>query len=1165
MTGFLETKIRKDKLKPALLSPKSYGEVMWQNFDNHMNWHHTVGTFLNESKIADDFLSDFHTLFPEADIRNPIEYKSDVGMDSTEDIKNWITYYESMTAGNSTQDEYQGFSKVPGYNYANLPPDSSYESKVAAMNKQVQEFIDALPPNDPRRREFKNYQYYVDQTLKKMKYSEYKTSVYSDRQKGNWFQKVTAPMVGMSLAAFTEPAFIATLPLAAFSGGATWGAFIAREAAIGLTMGLAGQTAVESQVYPFKKRMGDDSYTLGTSMANIAMVGAGGAVLAPVFGGAMKGIFGRTKFTDGRVTLATVETQLAKVSPKIRNKILLREWNLKQRINAFDAEIKSLINKGMSEQEAYSKASAGLNFNEAQFMNLIVQNVAKLSPREQIKYAEEILPEISNNKDFQAAKQNITIKEELKSEKVYPNTNEGNKVETLNELAAQKSLLTGEEMQTVSTNLVPFVQDKRQVLRNVKLKPEDIEVDAKTFQFKTDGDNLGVSQKLQDVKVWSDDLAQNVMVWQREDGTYIIADGHQRLGLAKRIAAADPSQDINLNATIRREIDGWTPQETMVEAMFINVGAGTAKAADVAKILRVNPGHLERVVGMISERSSVIRDASDLIKLSNEAWGFWLNNRIPDNYAALVGRLVEDPDLHLSVMQVLKDTNPKSVVEAGFYIREALNAGVRESETLSLFGKETIKQTLLKERGQVLKRALLELKNDKKVMATLVRNEKKIIQEGRNKLDTKYNKTQEQIYDQAIHTIEVLATKKGTISDGLTAAAGLWADGSKRRAIETFKQVVRDTIESGNYERVPSSRVERIRPFEETTQSVSQKSFIAEENVVAKQFDDPTNKKEFNQAAVVAEEDLRIESARPFSNKGNESSLAAETVSVSTQEDFALLQSTTEAPPSLVAAKATAESFQSLTEPKMRIGDFNPITNTRLYSKFDDIPTLITLAQQNIENVRSTLINISSNNKNATVKIRVKKQDKIEQNVKGKQEDVGPAHTAAYEPDILAGRIIVETGAEISPLVQKIKENYKVIREKDNFLDPRPDTNYRAFHIQLLTQDGLGFELQIHHKDFLNVVNTQGKSKRFAEKYGGISKLNEEQAKLYSELEAADRKLFQDTWENIQLKEMKPEEKLTVGTESINGELVNKQMTVAQLLDDIDNDKAILARLKDCV
>ena len=46
---------------------------------------------------------------------------------------------------------------------------------------------------------------------------------------------------------------------------------------------------------------------------------------------------------------------------------------------------------------------------------------------------------------------------------------------------------------------------------------------------------------------------------------------------------------------------------------------------------------------------------------------------------------------------------------------------------------------------------------------------------------------------------------------------------------------------------------------------------------------------------------------------------------------------------------------------------------------------------------------------------------------------------------------------------------------------------------------------------------------------------------------------------------MKPEEKLTVGTESINGELVNKQMTVAQLLDDIDNDKAILARLKDCV
>jgi hypothetical protein len=1136
MTGFLKRDVDLSNLSQAKLTPKSFYDVAAQNFNNHMNWHHTVGAALNEYKIADDFLSDFQTLFPEAKIRHPMEYAS-FGRDTEEDIQNWISFQQSMNSNVPINEAYNNsYKDNQVINPLQLPEDLPYEKKLEFMNREVQNFIGNLDRQDPRRKQFKDYQHYVDETLKRMQASEYKTALYSQYQKGNAVSKALAPMAGMSVAAFTDPAFIATLPLAAFSGGATWPAFLLREAAIGSAMGLFGQSLVESQILPFKERMGDENYTLKTSAANIGMVTIGGAVAGPIFGGVIRGTFGKTVIKDGKITFSTLETQLAKLSPKLRNKIIGRE---------------------------FKKKSAQLNPTET--LNYILDNINKLQPHEHILLIEQIAPQILDKPQIKAAKQDIEIGKELHKETVYPNTREGKKVETINQLEAQKSLLTGEEMKVVETDLIPTVKETRTILRNQELAPDEIKVDAKTFQFKTDGDSLGVSQKLQDVKVWNPDMAQTVMVWQKADGTYFIADGHQRLGLAQRIKKNDPSQKITLNASVRREIDGWTAPEVMVEAMMVNVGAGTAKASDVAKILRVDPGYLNRVIGMLSERSSVIRDASDLIKLSDDAWGFWLNNKVPDHYAALVGRMVDDPALHLSVMQVLKESNPSSVVEASFYIREALQAGSKDVETLSLFGKETIKQTLLKERGLVLKKSLNELKQDKKVMATLVRNEQKIIEKGKNKLDTNYNKTQEQIYDQAIYAIEILATKKGPISDGLNAAARQWADGSKREAIETFKQVVRETIESGNYEGVSPSRSERIRPIEETQQQVSQKPNIIEDNIVLNQFDNPNNKLEFNKNADQDFESLRIESERDFSSKGNESSLAAETASVSTQEDFNLLKSTTDAPPSFVSARATAESFQSRTDPKMRIGDFNSIFDSQLYHVFDDIPTLIRLAENNIDNVRNTLVSISSKYKNATTEIRVKKQEKIIQNVSGKQDDFGKTYTAAYEPDILAGRIIVKQMADIEKIKNELRRDFKIVREKDMFEDPRTDTNYRAHHFQLITPDGLGFELQIHHATFLDAVKNKGKSKRFAEKYGGISKLNKEQRKIYDEYEAADKKLFQETYENILLNEIPKDEMLNVESVAVEGNLVNKEMTVKKFIDDVDNDKAIIERLRDCV
>ena len=167
------------------------------------------------------------------------------------------------------------------------------------------------------------------------------------------------------------------------------------------------------------------------------------------------------------------------------------------------------------------------------------------------------------------------------------------------------------------------------------------------------------------------------MVWESADGTKFIADGHQRLGLAKRINKNDPSQNVFLTAAVRREVDGWTAQEVMAEAMIQNVHMGTAKATDVARALRISPEYIGRMQNTVAPNSSLWKYANGLYKLSDEGWGYFLNAKVPEKTAALVGELVDDPALHVSILRILEKTKPGTAIEARVQIQSALDAGSR--------------------------------------------------------------------------------------------------------------------------------------------------------------------------------------------------------------------------------------------------------------------------------------------------------------------------------------------------------------------------------------------------------------------------------------------------------------------------------------------------------
>lgn len=337
------------------------------------------------------------------------------------------------------------------------------------------------------------------------------------------------------------------------------------------------------------------------------------------------------------------------------------------------------------------------------------------------------------------------------------------------------------------------------------LDPDIIEVDAKTFQFKSGGDEFGVTERLQGITTWDKYKAGVVTVYEYADGRMAIADGHQRLGLAKRIRSQDPSQDVKVIGYKLREVDGISPEEARVIAAMKNIAEGTGTSIDAAKVLRVEPDRLSE----LPPRSELVRQARDMMALSDEAFGAIVNEVIPANYGAIVGRLIDDPKLQDAAIQVLAKSEPSNAFQAESIVRQVREAGAEEVEQISLFGEELVTESYYVERAKILDRAYKELRRDKAAFETLVRNSERLEAEG-NVLVKEANERKANTDGQTIALLQTLANRKGPLSDALNQAARTARDtNSYVEATRGFLDAVRGSIESGDFDRISSGDIGR--------------------------------------------------------------------------------------------------------------------------------------------------------------------------------------------------------------------------------------------------------------------------------------------------------------------------------------------------------------------
>lgn len=331
----------------------------------------------------------------------------------------------------------------------------------------------------------------------------------------------------------------------------------------------------------------------------------------------------------------------------------------------------------------------------------------------------------------------------------------------------------------------------------VAVSPGEIAVDPKRFQFKAGGDEAGATDRLKGVDKWDPVKGGMILAWRDEAGKLWLVDGHQRHALATRAAKNQP---VRLNAWVLDARDGTTDVQARTIAAAKNIAEGTGTAVDAAKVLRDNPA----LMADLPPRSELVIQARGLANLDPVAFGAVVNDVIPPNHGAIVGRLIpKDPALQNAVINLLAKAHPANLVEAEAIVRQAREAGaskVKEAAQGDLFGAQDTSHYV--ERARVLDGAVKELKRDRRVFDALNTN-KAAIESAGNKLAGDVNVQRAQADAQAIQVIQTLAARTGPIADALNAAArSARASGRYPDAVRDFVAAIRERSQTGDLARL---------------------------------------------------------------------------------------------------------------------------------------------------------------------------------------------------------------------------------------------------------------------------------------------------------------------------------------------------------------------------
>ena len=356
---------------------------------------------------------------------------------------------------------------------------------------------------------------------------------------------------------------------------------------------------------------------------------------------------------------------------------------------------------------------------------------------------------------------------------------------------------------TSRTSPEPIIENNSQILRAAdyrgrtiyqgRFNPNELKADPKTFQYKGGGDGEGITNKLKGVTKWDDTRSGKTIIWEDVNGNQFVADGHQRRGLAKKLANAGDS-NAQLDGYLFRAKDGWSAGEVRVIAAIKNIGENSGDVIDAAKVFREAPHEAD---GSLPLTGAIARDGIEIAKLSDEAFEAIVNKVYPEADGAIVGKIASEYKLmHEGMLKILKDGNYTNRAEKELAIRKLLlenwvkDTAEGQSELFDLGG---LVPELFHEKNKVINAAINGLKRHAGTFEFLVAKSELYENVG-NILARDVNELEAQAANAAAGYLSRLADIDGPIKDTIMVAARDVANGKKpsdviNNVIKTVREI----------------------------------------------------------------------------------------------------------------------------------------------------------------------------------------------------------------------------------------------------------------------------------------------------------------------------------------------------------------------------------------
>lgn len=516
----------------------------------------------------------------------------------------------------------------------------------------------------------------------------------------------------------------------------------------------------------------------------------------------------------------------------------------------FAAGIGGVLNTGVyGISKLFAKATPDM---QVKMIAKIQNNIENLTDEDALKIYKENFPEQFKTKDTDAAVK--FIEDRVFEEKQNPMVDNVRSRDIHNERAAEAIIkLLNDEPITIPDEL-PQKLKFEDILKGSAVEEFDVNkltTDAKTFQYKSETNEFGISERLMGVTKWDQPSASTILVYEFKDGRLAVVDGHQRFGLAKKLIDQKP----RLYGYRIREVDGYVPDHAMLQGVAINLRQGTGTAIDAAKMMRVKNFDINAIMASMPVRSEIVKVAQGLTKLSNDSFSMVVNKFIDYKIASRVGELLPDKELHVSALTILKKQKFDNMQQVDLVLKQIRETPSVKMKEQTLFGVEEFKQSLIVEKSILLTNFAKSTK-DKKKLFSLVLREDQLLTSAGNKLD---NINNEKILTQNAkiqEKIEILATRVGQLSTDLTEAARLYQAGNKAEARKYFADAVDRAAERGDFDGINVSGSPDNNAIKTEIQTSTAGSRPESENISNKLFEEPGGKGSVEQSQSLKNEIL---------------------------------------------------------------------------------------------------------------------------------------------------------------------------------------------------------------------------------------------------------------------------------------------------------------------